>query len=147
QNPEAVRLNGSEVRPGGATREALALAFALHVARDHMRGAASSCEELAAAARMPTAAVAPVLAALERARLLVPTGEDPPRYLPGRAIDAISLKSVIDAVRRADADGAPEPRRAATPPEVTALLAEIERGTESALGGRTLADAIAKEWA
>jgi membrane protein len=145
QHPEAVRLTGGEVRPGSATREALALMFALHVARDHVQGQAPSCEELAAEARMPMAAVVPVLIALERARILVVTADDPPRYLPGRAIDAIPLKSVIDAVRRADADGIPEQRRAVTSPEVTALLSEMERGTESALGGRTLADAVAKE--
>jgi membrane protein len=143
QHPEAVRLTGGEAKPGSTTREALALTFALHVARGHLRGEAPSCEELAAAARMPLASVAPVLAALENARILVVTAEDPPRYLPGRAIGAISLKSVLDAVRRADADGAPELRRAATPPDVAALLGDIERGTESALGGRTLADAVA----
>jgi len=143
QHPEAVRLAGGEIRPGGATREALALMFALHVARCHVSGAAPSCEELAATARMPMVSVAPVLIALERARILVVTADDPPRYLPGRAIDAIPLKAVIDAVRRADAEGATEPHRAATPPEVAALLAEIERGAESALGGRTLADAVA----
>jgi hypothetical protein len=87
--------------------------------------------------------VAPVLAALERARILVVTAEDPPRYVPGRAIDAIPLKAVVDAVRRVDAEGAPEPRRAATSSEVAALLGEMERGMETALGGRTLADAVA----
>ena len=35
----------------------LALMFALHVARDHVQGQAPSCEELAAEARMPMAAV------------------------------------------------------------------------------------------
>jgi membrane protein len=143
QHPEAVRLTGGEAKPGGATREALALAFALHVARGHLRGEAPSCEELASAARMPLGSVVPVLAALERARILVVTAEDPPRYVPGRAIGTISLKSVLDAVRRADADGAPELRRATTPPDVAALLGDIERGTEAALAGRTLADAVA----
>jgi len=143
QHPEAVRLAGGDTRPGGATREALALMFALQVARGHVSGTAPSCEELAAAARMPMISVAPVLAALERARILVVTAEDPPRYVPGRAIDAIPLKAVVDAVRRVDAEGAPEPRRAATSSEVAALLGEMERGMETALGGRTLADAVA----
>jgi len=145
QHPEAVTSHGGrEVRPGGATREALALMFALRAARDHISGEAPTCDELAADARLPINAVASVIGALERAHILVATADEPPRYLPGRAIDAIPLKSVLDAVRRADADGAGEARQAAMPGEVATLMAEIERGAESALAGRTLADVVAK---
>jgi membrane protein len=93
---------------------------------------------------MPINAVAPVIEALEQANILVATADEPPRYLPGRAIDTISLKAVLDAVRRADADGAAETRHAILPNEVAGLMVEIERGAESALAGRTLADVVAK---
>ena len=145
QHPEAVRLTGGDVRPGGASREALALMFALRAARDHISGRAPSCEELAGEARLPITSVTPVVEALERARILVPSGDDPARYLPGRAADRLTLMSVIEAVRQADADGASETRQVAAPPEVAALMAEIESAAEAALGGRTLADVVAKD--
>ena len=144
QHPEAVRMTGGDVRPGGASRETLALMFALRVARDHIAGTAPSEEELAADARLPISSVEPVIAALERARILVPSEEDPIRYLPGRAIDHITLKSVIEAVRKADAEGGPETRQVAASPEAAALMAEIETAAEASLAGRTLRDVVAK---
>lgn len=144
QHPEDVTLARGQARPGGATRETLALMFALHVARDHMRGAAPTAEELAGEARMSMASVQPVITALERAGLLVRSAHDPARFLPGRALDTISLKAVLDAVRHADAAGGGEVRRPAEAPGVAALMTEIDRAHETALRGRTLRDVVAK---
>jgi membrane protein len=146
QHPEDVTQTRGQIRPGGATREALAMMFALRVARDHVSGAAPNVDQLAAEARLPMAAVEPVIVALEAARIFVRSADDPARYLPGRALDTITIGAVLDAVRRADAAGAPERRPTAPPAEIAALMAEIDRARDNALRGRTLRDlAVAKE--
>ena len=146
QHPEDVTPERGQIRPGGSTREAIAMMFALRVARDHMAGAAPNAEQLAGEARLPMAAVAPVIAALEGARIFVRSADDPARYFPGRALDTITMGAVLDAVRSADAAGASERRPAAPPPDVAALMAEMDRARNNALRGRTLRDlVVAKE--
>jgi membrane protein len=146
QHPEDVTPARGEIRPGGASREAIAMMFALRVARDHVSGSAPNAEQLAGEARLPMAAVAPVIAALEGARIFVRSADDPARYLPGRALDTIAMGAVLDAVRGTDAAGAPERRPAAPPPDVAALMAEMDRARHNALRGRTLRDlVVAKE--
>jgi membrane protein len=144
QHPEDVTLGRGQVRPGGATREALALLIALRVARDHVRGTAPTADDFAAEAQLPMSALGPVIAALETAGLLVCSADAPARYLPGRALDAIPLKAVLDAVRRADAVGASETRLAAQTQAVAALMTEIDRAQDAALRGRSLRDTVAK---
>jgi membrane protein len=146
QHPEDVTLSRRQIQPGGAAREALAIMFALRIARDHLSGTAPNAEQLAAEAHLPMSAVAPVIAALEEARVFVRSADDPARYLPGRALEAITMGAVLDAVRRADAAGAVERRPATPPAEVAALMAELDRARDNALRGRTLRDlVVAKE--
>jgi membrane protein len=145
QHPEAVTIGRGEARPGGAAREALALGFALRIAEDHLRRRdGPTLDALAAEARVVPAAAAPVLAALERARIVVGTGDDPARYLPAGAIENIPVKAVLDAVREADAEGGEEAKPVARGERVAALMAELDRAAETALSGRSLRDMVGR---
>jgi len=143
QHPEAVTIGRGEVRPGGAAREALALGFALRIAEEHLRRRdGPSLDVLSAEARVTPAAAAPVLAALERAKIVVGTADDPQRYVPAGAIENIPVKAVLDAVREADAEGGADASPVARAERVAALMAEVDRAADAALSGRSLRDVV-----
>ena len=86
----------------------------------------------------PGAALAPVLAGLEQAKLLVATEKD--YFVPGRDPHSIKVSDIIEALRR------PQQGRAMlighAVPQARELIARIDATVHRDLGDRSLADFI-----
>jgi membrane protein len=119
----------------GATKDAA------HVARHGVTQGAPpwTAAALAAALDIPTTALGPVLACLERGGLIVATAKG--RYLPARDLGGIRLIDIIDAVRTR------QPGRLMVNLHSVAAAArvmqEVESAIEAKLGDQSLKDLIA----
>jgi membrane protein len=143
QHPEQLTTRRRQLALSNRLKERLALSLMYLIGRSHCRGDAKwSSERLSAKASMPAEAVEAVLDALVAGELLVRTDDDPPAYVPARALDAIALEALLEAVRRADED--PYLRLSALVAEgpVDALTRELDEALRQALGGRSLRDLI-----
>jgi membrane protein len=143
QHPEQLTTRRRQLALSNRLKERLALSLMYLIGRSHCRGDAKwSSERLSAKASMPAEAVEAVLDALVAGELLVRTDDDPPAHVPARALDAIALEAVLEAVRRADED--PYLRLSALVAEgpVDALTRELDEALRQALGGRSLRDLI-----
>jgi len=110
------------------------------IGRDHAAGAADwTADRLSAELEVPGSALAPILAALERASLVVATEKE--RLAPGRDPGSILLLNILDVVRSAHAGHSPIEVQAAGP--TGAVLHEIHAATREKLGERNLKDLIA----
>lgn len=76
-----------------------------------------------------------ILRALQQEGLAVATGDEPPAYLPARAIETIPLQKILDV---AHAGGVESARYGA----VQELIADIERAVAGNLEGKTLKDLV-----
>ena len=87
---------------------------------------------------MPSAALAPVLACLESAKIIVATEKE--YWLPARAMQTILLADILAAVRSS------RPGRiavsATATPAADALMLELEDAVRERLRSRTLKDLI-----
>jgi DNA-binding IscR family transcriptional regulator len=109
------------------------------VGRDYQSGAAHwNAARLADTLDVPGAALAPVLAGLEQATLLVATERE--YFLPGRDPHSIKVSDIIEALRR------PQQGRAILVghaiPQARELIARIDAAVHRDLGDRSLADFI-----
>jgi membrane protein len=120
-------------------REGIGVSVMFLVARDYQGGAVDwNAARLADTLDLPGAALAPVLAGLQQAQLLVATEKD---YLvPGRDPHSIKLHDIIDALRR------PQHGRALLAghaiPQARELIARIDATVHQDLGERSLAEFI-----
>jgi membrane protein len=141
QNLAGVRRARRGDEPGPAAREAIGLAIAAWVARAFREGeGATNAETLAEALDVSVRSVRGIMADLERAGIIAARG-DPERegFQLGRAAESIAIAEVLESLRGSRADST---RLAAVGAPVGELLAETDRRTEEALGGRTLADLV-----
>jgi len=143
QHPEQLTTRRRQLALSNRLKERLALSLMYLIGRSHCRGDAKwSCERLSAKASMPAEAVEAVLDALVAGELLVRTDDDPPAYVPARALDAIALEAVLEAVRRADEDPYLTLSALVAEGPVDALTRELDEALRQALGGRSLRDLI-----
>jgi membrane protein len=120
--------------------ESIGLSAMYLVGRDYQSGAERwDAARLADTLDVPGAALAPVLASLEQARLLVATEKD--CFLPGRDPHGVKLSDVIEALRRPQHGRAILVGRAI--PQAQELIARIDASLHRDLGDRSLADFIA----
>ena len=141
QHPERVTLARESARPSPASRAQLALTFALRVGEEHLRARPGpTVHALAAEGFVPPETALPILAALERAAIVVRTAARPERYVPARALEAIPVKSVLDAIALSDDDGREDAFSVTPEARVAALLEDLDQAADAALAGRTLRD-------
>src|SRR5580704_1913517 len=142
QFPQYLPLGRESAALEGSVREQLGLSIMVLIARDYRRGLPHwSATRLAAELAVPRAALAPLLAALEKAGLL--TATDREQFVPGRDPESIPLSAIISALRSpASARSAPPTRAAASAVKV---LAQIDGALERELGQRSLKDLIAED--
>jgi membrane protein len=119
--------------------ESIGVSVMYLVGCDYQSGAVDwSAARLADKLDVPAAALAPVLACLEQAKLLVATEKE--RFVPGRDPHAIKLSDIIEALRR------PQHGRAILVGRPVAvaqeLIAHIDAAVRGDLGDRSLADFI-----
>jgi membrane protein len=139
QFPQYLPHGHVSVELDGSARERLGLSIMYLIGRDYRAGLTNwNSLRLAAELDIPGAGLAPVLAALEHAGLIVATEKE--SFVPGRDPAAIKLSAVIDAIR--------SPHRSRTVltgcavPSAQRLVAEIDSATRDGLGERSLKDLV-----
>lgn len=141
QHPEHLTPRRGELRLSSRLKERLALSVAMMIGRDYLHGRPSwTLERFARRLALPMDVVERVLAPLERRELILRTADDPPAYVPARALETLRLKDFLDAVREADEGPNLRPAQLAADPPIDEVLTQLERAAEDALGNRTLRD-------
>ncbi len=140
QFPQYLRHGQEPVELTGAAREQAGLSVMYLVGRDYGTGNNYwTCNSLAAELDIPSTALAPVLACLERGGLIVATEKE--EFVPGRDLDGILLVAVIEAVRTRP------PGRLRIDVRSVSSAALVMTGVETAirerLDGQSLKDLIA----
>jgi membrane protein len=98
QFPRYLRHGQESVELTGSARELAGLSVMVLIGRDYRSGRRYwTGTRLAAELDIPSTALAPVLACLERGGLILATEKE--QFVPGRNLDGIHLVDIIDAVR------------------------------------------------
>lgn len=144
QNPQYVALSGDEPTLSNRMRERLALAVMVRVAENFVAGRAPwTLHGLAQALGVPQPAMEQVLAGLEEGGVLTENNDDPPGYLPARALDALKVKDLLLIVRAAGEDRHLCPSGLPASPRIDDALNRMERAAEAALADLTVRDLVA----
>ncbi len=142
QFPQYLPHGRESIALTGSMRELLGLSVMLLSARDYRDGGTHwNAVRLAAELDIPGASLAPVLASLEKAGLIVATERE--HFLPGRDPENIRISSVVEAVRVPLSDRLTPTGRAAAP--AARVMREIEAALTRSLGDRSLKELIASE--
>lgn len=141
QHPEYLVKKGGEPRLSNRLRERLALVVMSLIGRHHLEGRAPwSADALSHTLRVPMRAIDVVLTALQSRGILATTGDEPPGWLPARALDNVSVKELLDAVRAAGEDRYLSTEALPGSEAVEQLLERYEQATEVALRGVSAKD-------
>jgi membrane protein len=141
QHPAYLRSGQREVHATARLRERLALSTMWLVGRSFETGDRKwTLDDLSENLGVPSAALAPVVRALEQAGLL--TGTEGEAWVPGRAMDRIGLGEIVDAVRDGRVGRAARLRRANVVPAAEAVGESLDAAIREALGRRTLQDFV-----
>jgi membrane protein len=140
QCPQYLRHGQEAIELTGSAREQAGLSVMYLIGRDYGSDSAFwTGGGLATELDVPSSALAPVLACLERGGLIVAT--ENARYRPGRDPAAIPLINIIDAVRMRPPGRLMIDVRSV--PQASALMRAVEAAIRERLGTTSLADWIA----
>ena len=140
QFPQYLQHGQETIELAGRAREEMGLSIMYLVGRDHGAGKSPwSAAQLAAQLDVPSIALAPVLARLERCGLLIATRKE--LFVPAREPARILLADILDAVRTLQIGRLAIEVHCV--PGVAAVMGEIETTMRQRLGGRSLEDLIA----
>jgi membrane protein len=140
QFPQYLRHGQEPVELTGTAREQAGLSVMYLIGRDYGAGKDYwTGNGLAAALDLPSTALAPVLACLERGGLIVATEKE--QFLPGRDLTGIQLINVVDAVRTRPSGRLMIDMRPV--PSAVLVMSEVEAAIREQLGERSLKDFIA----
>lgn len=140
QFPEFLAIRARNLRLSNRLREQVALSIATEIAARHAIGQAPvTAEQLSKQLGLPKTNIQNLLDMLCRAHFLLPTADDPARYVPARAPANIRLTDLLLSLRSSQQEGSntPTPTCQAA---VMALQARLEAAIETTLGAKTLAD-------
>ena len=139
QCPQYLRHGHEPLELSGSMFEHLGLSVMQLIGRDYADGKSYwTSNRLAQALDVPSAALAPVLASLECAKIIVATEKE--HWLPARAMETILLADILSAVR-SNRPGRIAVSATATP-AADALMQEIGDAVRDRLRDRTLKDLI-----
>jgi membrane protein len=138
QFPQYLRHGRETIELTGSDRENAGLSIMYLLGRDYGTGGSWNPGRLAAELDVPSIALAPVLARLERAGLIVAAKRD--RFVPGRAPDVILLADIVDAVRTLQTARLTIEVRAVA--GAARVMREVEAAVRERLGMRTLEELI-----
>jgi membrane protein len=123
-------------------RERLGLLIARLIGRQYVNAEKPlTADALAHALQSPLLVIEQLLSSFETHALLARTSDNPPAYLPTRAIEAVALREVLRAVRAAGAERGHEPRDRV----VDALTERLTDAQEHALARYTWRDLVTGE--
>jgi membrane protein len=140
QFPQYLRHGQETIELTGSDREQAGLSIMYLIGRDYGAGKSYwNAGRLAAELDVPSIALAPVLARLERGGLIVATEKE--QFVPGRDPEGILLADILDAVRALRIGRSTiDVRRVSTAAQV---MREVETAMRERLGTRSLKDLIA----
>jgi len=139
QFPQYLRYGQEPVGLTISAREQAGLSVMYLIGRDYRAGNTYwSADKLAGELDIPGTALAPVLASLQIAGLIVPTAKE--QFLPARDPEGIELAAIIDAVRTRESGRLGIAERAIAP--AARVMAEVEAAMRQELGKRSLKDLI-----
>jgi membrane protein len=140
QFPQYLRHGQQTIELTGSDREQVGLSIMYLIGRDYAAGKRYwNAGRLAAELDIPGIALAPVLAHLERAGLIVATEDE--LFVPGRDPEGILLADIVDAVRTLQIGRLTIEVRRVT--KAAQVMREVEAAVRERLGTRTLKDLIA----
>ena len=139
QFPQYLRHGQELVELSGCAREQAGLSVMCLIGRDYGAGKIHwTSNTLAAELDIPSTALAPVLACLERGGLIVATEKE--QFVPGRDLDTIQLIGIVDAVRSR------QPGRVMITlrpmPSAALVMSEVETAIREKLGAQSLKELI-----
>lgn len=144
QHPEFHSGSRAPRRLSARAEGRLALWCMALIGRAHLQGAAAwTAPRLAQQFTLPTANIEQLLDVLMRSGLLVITPDNPPRYLPAHALEAITLKAVLDSVQGAGDEIDITHGDVALATAVDAFYLDLDAGVAAAMHGMTLRDLVA----
>lgn len=139
QNPQYLRPGRSELRLTGSMRERLALSVSYLIASDYEQPQHRwTLNKLSDHLDIPSAALAPVVDALEARGLLVAT--DAEVWLPGRDPAHIELADILDAIRNDHAG--PRLNRIRSIVAAVNVARAVEGAIKDSMKGMTLKDLV-----
>jgi len=139
QTPALLVTPRREFRLSNRAKEKIALLAATFIGRNYYtRAPAWSLEALAGRIGVPAMSVEAVLAALQRAGYLTETTDDPPRYLPARSFETITVKDLLDTMRADEEEPGTSAEILPREAEVEKLLARLDEAASASLGGSSL---------
>jgi membrane protein len=140
QHPEFLHSPSREAPLSNLMKERLALMAAGSIAQGYYAGNPPWCNEtLSKSLHCPGTTMERVLGILERGGFVLRTAEDPPRFVPARAPESISVKALLDVVRCCEETGR-GCRDRPSPPAIGAIETAIDAAIGQALAGLTLRD-------
>jgi membrane protein len=140
QFPQYLRHGQKAIELTASDREQAGLSIMYLIGRDYGTGKRYwDTGRLAAELDVPSIALAPVLARLERAGLIVATEKE--LFVPGREPEGILLADIVDAVRTLQIGRLPIEVHGAR--SAAQVMREVEGAVRERLGTRSLKDLIA----
>jgi membrane protein len=139
QNPDQLKWRRGNSHLSARLRYQLALQVMVSIARAHDRQSelVPSLKNLAAYQQIPTLVLARMLDALEQDGLVIQSADNPSSYIPGAALQRISLVDILHCARNAEDEGQSDNLRSDA--EVSRLLQSLEQQFDAQLGDETLA--------
>ncbi|MGA7981986.1 MAG: YihY/virulence factor BrkB family protein [Chromatiaceae bacterium] len=146
QYPQYLRVRSKPPRLSGRVSEKLALLVTYLVGVRYRQGEqAWGVEQLSAHLDIPRETIAEVVSALQRQRVLLPTGDNPPRFLPSRALEAIPVKDALQAVRMQGEQHGIAMRHLRPVATVDETIMRVDRAVGRALEQVTVQDLCSEE--
>lgn len=143
QHPAQLATSRREPQLSNRAKEKLALMAMTLIGRQfHGSGPAWTLDGLADRLGVPVNALEPLVETLRRRGFLIETGDDPIGLVPAHALEHITIKALLDAVRFAE-----ETRDIATgtlpsDAQVDGVISDIDAAIEDRLGARNLRDLV-----
>ena len=144
QHPEQLKWKQENRHLSGRMRDQLALQAMVNIARAHARQIemAPSLENLAINQQVPAEVLIRMLEALQRDGLIQQSTQNPPQYLPGSALEHITLADILRSARRAEDEGQSEHLHSDS--VVEGLMREFDHELDSNPGKMSLAELLQK---
>jgi membrane protein len=139
QYPALLVTPRREFRLSNRVKEKIALLIVTFIGRNYYNNEPGwTLETLADRIGVPLMPVESVLSAIQRAGYITETADDPPRYLPARSFETITVKELLDTMRSAEEDPGMSDEILPREDEVERLLARADEAVDTSLQGSSL---------
>ena len=146
QHPERLGTRQQILRLSCRVTEKLALLIMLRIAQCFHAGTRPWTQQrLAGELDVSPDAVSLVLKALEATHFVIPTRDSTPAWLPGRSLDRIRVRDVLQAIRAADETAYLNPNALKSEAAIDQILDATGRAVDDTLGKMTLHDLLEHE--